>query len=251
MLGWMDDEALRRTLSEGRVTFWSRSRGEYWRKGDTRGHVQHVRSVRPRLRRRRPAGAGRPGGRRLPHRRPHLLRRRRPRRAGGEVAGEPDVDARTCVRRDLARPRDLPAPGQGPPGHPGRPPAAWPTPRRRSASTASSPRTRPGTFLLESAEHGGVWSRYSIVGAAQPRDADRARRRRRTGSASRRSACPPTATRSRRCATPWPRCATEPHRGPAAAHRRHGRRHHLRRRAALGAGARRRRPTSSACPRSR
>ena len=45
MLGWMDDEALRRTLSEGRVTFWSRSRGEYWRKGDTSGHVQHVRSV--------------------------------------------------------------------------------------------------------------------------------------------------------------------------------------------------------------
>ncbi len=45
MLGWMDDEALRRTLDEGRVTFWSRSRGEYWRKGDTSGHVQHVRSV--------------------------------------------------------------------------------------------------------------------------------------------------------------------------------------------------------------
>lgn len=45
MLGWMDDEALRRTLSSGRVTFWSRSRGEYWRKGDTSGHVQYVRSV--------------------------------------------------------------------------------------------------------------------------------------------------------------------------------------------------------------
>lgn len=45
MLGWMDDEALRRTLGEGRVTFWSRSRGEYWRKGDTSGHVQRVRSV--------------------------------------------------------------------------------------------------------------------------------------------------------------------------------------------------------------
>ena len=45
MLGGMDDEALRRTLSEGRATFWSRSRGEYWRKGDTSGHVQHVRSV--------------------------------------------------------------------------------------------------------------------------------------------------------------------------------------------------------------
>ena len=45
MLGWMDDEALRRTLTEGRVTFWSRSRQEHWRKGDTSGHVQHVRSV--------------------------------------------------------------------------------------------------------------------------------------------------------------------------------------------------------------
>ncbi|MFV0462346.1 MAG: phosphoribosyl-AMP cyclohydrolase [Nostocoides sp.] len=45
MLGWMDDEALRRTLAEGRVTFWSRSRAEYWRKGDTSGHVQYVRSV--------------------------------------------------------------------------------------------------------------------------------------------------------------------------------------------------------------
>ena len=45
MLGWMDDEALARTLTTGRVTFWSRSRGEYWRKGDTSGHVQHVRSV--------------------------------------------------------------------------------------------------------------------------------------------------------------------------------------------------------------
>ena len=45
MLGWMDDEALHRTLTTGRVTYWSRSRQEYWRKGDTSGHVQHVRSV--------------------------------------------------------------------------------------------------------------------------------------------------------------------------------------------------------------
>ncbi|MFC6257793.1 phosphoribosyl-AMP cyclohydrolase [Kocuria oceani] len=45
MLGWMDDEALRRTLTEGRVTFWSRSRQEYWRKGDTSGHVQRVHRV--------------------------------------------------------------------------------------------------------------------------------------------------------------------------------------------------------------
>ncbi|HEU5144459.1 MAG TPA: phosphoribosyl-AMP cyclohydrolase, partial [Dermatophilaceae bacterium] len=46
MVGWMDDEALRRTLTEGRVTFWSRSRGEYWRKGDTSGHAQYVKGVR-------------------------------------------------------------------------------------------------------------------------------------------------------------------------------------------------------------
>lgn len=45
MLGWMNWEALRRTLTEGRVTFWSRSRQEYWRKGDTSGHIQLVRSV--------------------------------------------------------------------------------------------------------------------------------------------------------------------------------------------------------------
>jgi len=45
MLGWMDDEALHRSLTEGRVTFWSRSRQEYWRKGDTSGNVQYVRSI--------------------------------------------------------------------------------------------------------------------------------------------------------------------------------------------------------------
>ena len=46
MVGWMDDEALHRTLTSGRVTYWSRSRQDYWRKGDTSGHEQHVREVR-------------------------------------------------------------------------------------------------------------------------------------------------------------------------------------------------------------
>jgi phosphoribosyl-AMP cyclohydrolase len=45
MVGWMNDEALARTLTTGRVTFWSRSRQELWRKGDTSGHVQYVHSV--------------------------------------------------------------------------------------------------------------------------------------------------------------------------------------------------------------
>jgi phosphoribosyl-AMP cyclohydrolase len=46
MLGWMDDEALHRTLTTGRATYWSRSREAYWVKGETSGHEQHVREVR-------------------------------------------------------------------------------------------------------------------------------------------------------------------------------------------------------------
>ena len=45
MVGWMDDEAIGRTLTTGRAWYWSRSRQEYWRKGDTSGHTQHVKSV--------------------------------------------------------------------------------------------------------------------------------------------------------------------------------------------------------------
>src|SRR3954449_11749957 len=106
MVGWMDDEALHRTLTTGRATYWSRSRQAYWVKGETSGHAQHVKSValdcdgdallvqvdqvgpargprhtgnarRPRVGGRRVAGHGHPGGPALPHRRPHLLRRRR------------------------------------------------------------------------------------------------------------------------------------------------------------------------------
>ena len=46
MVGWMDDEALHRTLTTGRSTFWSRSRQDYWVKGETSGHVQAVLEVR-------------------------------------------------------------------------------------------------------------------------------------------------------------------------------------------------------------
>src|SRR5262249_21763566 len=45
MVGWMDDEALHRTLTTGRATYWSRSRQQYWVKGETSGHVQLVKSV--------------------------------------------------------------------------------------------------------------------------------------------------------------------------------------------------------------
>ena len=46
MVAWMNREAVRRTVDSGRTWFWSRSRGELWRKGDTSGNVQHVREVR-------------------------------------------------------------------------------------------------------------------------------------------------------------------------------------------------------------
>ncbi len=46
MMAWMDEEALRRTLSSGRTWLWSRSRQEYWCKGETSGDRQYVREVR-------------------------------------------------------------------------------------------------------------------------------------------------------------------------------------------------------------
>jgi phosphoribosyl-AMP cyclohydrolase len=45
-LAWMNAEALRRTLESGRTWFWSRSRREYWCKGETSGDRQYVRQVR-------------------------------------------------------------------------------------------------------------------------------------------------------------------------------------------------------------
>ena len=46
MLAWANREALERTLAEGRMVYWSRSRGRLWRKGDTSGHEQHWHELR-------------------------------------------------------------------------------------------------------------------------------------------------------------------------------------------------------------
>jgi phosphoribosyl-ATP pyrophosphohydrolase/phosphoribosyl-AMP cyclohydrolase len=46
MVAWMNQESVRRTLESGRTWFFSRSRQELWRKGDTSGNTQHVREVR-------------------------------------------------------------------------------------------------------------------------------------------------------------------------------------------------------------
>jgi phosphoribosyl-AMP cyclohydrolase len=46
MLAWMNEASLRETLATGRVTYWSRSRGTLWRKGETSGHVQRLVELR-------------------------------------------------------------------------------------------------------------------------------------------------------------------------------------------------------------
>jgi phosphoribosyl-AMP cyclohydrolase len=46
MLAWMTADSLRETLASGQVTYWSRSRGELWRKGATSGHTQKLIELR-------------------------------------------------------------------------------------------------------------------------------------------------------------------------------------------------------------
>ena len=46
MLAWMNAEAVAETLATGRVTYWSRSRQAFWRKGETSGHVQRLVELR-------------------------------------------------------------------------------------------------------------------------------------------------------------------------------------------------------------
>lgn len=46
MMAWMNADSIIDTLKTGRVCYWSRSRQELWRKGDTSGHVQHLKEFR-------------------------------------------------------------------------------------------------------------------------------------------------------------------------------------------------------------
>ncbi len=46
MMAWMNAEALSLTARENRAVYWSRSRGQLWRKGESSGHVQHVHDIR-------------------------------------------------------------------------------------------------------------------------------------------------------------------------------------------------------------
>ena len=260
MVGWMDDEALHRTLTSGRVTFWSRSRQEYWRKGDTSGHAQLVKDVAldcdgdALLVRVDQVGVAchtgtrscfdgrdlpRPPGTprcltRPPCPRPPERRRRR----------APSVDAaathrrRTCAtatpgRRWRRSPRWRATAGSSRSSA-----GCWPTPRPPSGSTASWPRTSPAR---------SCWSRPSTAacGRATRSSAPRCRATltERDGEAHwigeppvgvPTSGNPVEALRDTVAAL-----ATDAPARAAAADRRHGRRHHLRRRPPLGEGARR------------
>ena len=46
MMAWMNKESLAKTIESGKCTYWSRSRNEYWVKGETSGHAQRVVEVR-------------------------------------------------------------------------------------------------------------------------------------------------------------------------------------------------------------
>jgi len=45
MMAWMNQESLKQTIDTGRCTYWSRSRQSFWIKGETSGHVQHVKRI--------------------------------------------------------------------------------------------------------------------------------------------------------------------------------------------------------------
>ena len=45
MLAYMNEESLRLTLQHGETYFWSRSRQQLWHKGETSGHIQHVKGI--------------------------------------------------------------------------------------------------------------------------------------------------------------------------------------------------------------
>ena len=55
MMAWMNRDAVRASLTEGRACYWSRSRAKLWRKGETSGQIQLLREMRPRVAARRAA----------------------------------------------------------------------------------------------------------------------------------------------------------------------------------------------------
>ena len=230
MVAWMDDEALHRTLTTGRATYWSRSRQEYWVKGESSGHAQRVRGPAG-LRRRHRAGARRPGRRGLPHRRPDLLRRRRaarrdrlsdPASAGAALTpappGRPDSHplraARTHRRplvptsRAVCQPSAMGATHPPPTSHTGSPAVTRASPARRSPARSRRQPERAASSPTRGA---------SATWAAPPRRASGPGRR--TSRHAAYSSSPPVSSRSDACvASPSGRSTSSPPAFPSRSH---------------------------------
>ena len=101
-LAYMNADALRLTRDTGEVHFFSRKRGELWRKGETSGNVQRLRQLRYDCDGDAARRPGRAGGARLPHGRalvllPRPRRQRRPRPRAAAVVGEPEPAAHEAL----------------------------------------------------------------------------------------------------------------------------------------------------------
>ena len=149
MMAWMNAESLRMTLDEGRMVYWSRSRQELWRKGDTSGDRQYVREayydcdgdVLLFQVEQEGQGACHTGARTCFFRRFGVVNGCRCSRRRDEFHA---LAAEHTRRARVDR-------------------AARPTSRHRSRRSPKLVGDGAG-FLLESVEHGERWSRFSFVG---------------------------------------------------------------------------------------
>ena len=199
MLGWMNDEALRRTLETGRTWFWSRSRQEYWCKGETSGDRQWVRearydcdvdaccssSSRRAGARATPASAAASSAPSAAAPRPAPSERGRP------SAGPPSRDEFVALAREhtvVPVWREVLADLE--------------TPVSAFVKLVGAAERRPPGFLLESVEHAERWGRFSFIGRDPALTLVVRGQRGRVHRHGRRPGCRPTAVRSprsRRC----------------------------------------------------
>ena len=161
MMAWMNAETLRMSLEQGRTVFWSRSRDEVWRKGDTSGDRQFIRSAHvdcdgdTLLFLVEQEGAGR-----LPHRVVHLLLPGLRVRRGDDGASRADLSMAFPDRetfRKLARTHRV-----VPVWHTML--ADLTTPLAAFSRLCGDDESGRSGFLLESVDHGGRWGRWSFIG---------------------------------------------------------------------------------------
>ena len=144
-LAYMNEEALARTRETGEMHFWSRSRDELWRKGETSGNTMRVRALRYDCDDDALVALVEPARPGLPHRRAHVLPPRRDRAAARRGAGRARADDRRAHGRAATR-------------APATPRSCWPTRRgsaRRCARRRRRWRARPRRGVRRAAARGG------------------------------------------------------------------------------------------------